>query len=605
MNKPSDAQQKAITHLSGPAQIIAGPGSGKTFTIIHRILYLIEHYHVRPDKILVITYTKAAANEMKNRLKESKEASGIWLGTFHSVCYNILKKSGRIPANSLIKEGDKRKLLQIVSGNQGLAAKCNYEAITLLENMISYIKNVPDHSLTKQMQSDSSFSVEEVIAVKEEYDRQLREQGMIDFDDMISECLKLLTERRDILEQYREMFTYILVDEFQDINTLQYQILKLLAHPINNLFIVGDDDQAIYGFRGSTPGIMKQFMDDFPNGHQIMLTENYRSGQEIISLADQMISRNKERFHKQFHPVRRGGRIVTSCFDTRKEEERQLLLELSAQDAESLCHTALLLRTNMEAVQYAELLRNAGIAINELKKSTEDIFHSFIMEDISAFLSYIYFGNQRSDLICFMNKPNRFFSRMALPVERVMPAHMETYYKNNPSMCMEVKKFFAQLQIAGRLRPPLAISFFRKTLRYDQYLQEKAKDISVFKRWQRNLEAIQKSFENYEIGKRPEEFIELQTEKAAAAVSIPEKQEGVSILTMHGAKGLEFTRVYLPDLNEGIIPSRNTQTPQELEEERRLLYVAITRAQNELFIYYTKERGRKLSRYLDDIILPP
>ncbi len=600
MKKPSKAQKKAINHLSGPAQIIAGPGSGKTFTIIQRILYLIQYYHVRPDKILVITYTKAAANEMKERLEHANAPSGVCFGTFHSICYYILKKSACIGENSLIKEVEKRKLLQIILGNQGLATKSNYESVSLLLNMISYTKNVPDYCLSKDLQSNSLFSAEEILAVKEEYNRHLREQKMIDFDDMITECLNLLSANREILNFYREMFHYIMADEFQDINMPQYQILKLLAYPKNNLFVVGDDDQAIYGFRGASPDIMKRFTDDFPDGKQIMLTENYRSGQKIVSLAGSVISGNKERFIKQFYPIREGGNVVVSCFDTRKDEELQIIRELSKLDNEILCNTALLLRTNMEVIQYTELLKDAGISIKETVGSKTDIFHSFIMKDITAFLSYLYFGNKRSDLIYFMNKPNRFFTRMALPYEQVLPEQMEKYYRKNPQMTAEVKKFFAHLKIASNLKPVLAVAFFRKTLGYDRYLQEKAGDLNEFKQLQKHTDSIQQCFASYSVGMDLKEFIYLQAEKAEEQMNYTENCDGVRVLTMHSSKGLEFVRVYLPDVNDGVIPSRNIQTPKELEEERRLLYVAMTRARDDLFIYYTKERGRKISRYLEN-----
>lgn len=595
MRAPSKAQKQAITHLRGPALVCAGPGSGKTFTIIQRILYLIEQYHVNPDKILVITYTRAAAREMEERFEECSHCQNVHFGTFHSICFHILKQSGIVSTDSLIKENDKRKLLGIILENQGLSEKNSYDNVTLLQNAISRLKNT-------STVNDAGFSKDEVLAVKKEYDAFLRGQGLIDFDDMVTECLQLFIKRPDICRKYQQMFSHLLVDEFQDINQIQYQVLKLLALPENNLFAVGDDDQAIYGFRGASPNIMKQFLKDFPGIGQMMLTENFRSGRQIVELAQKVITRNEERFDKKFQAVKSGGNVSFSCFDTRKEEECRLIKELSFLKKDNLYHTAIVLRTNREVMQYTQLLENAGIEVKGKAFSKEDIFHSFIMEDMEAFLSYLYYGQKRCDLLRFMNKPNRFFSREALPDERVVPCVMERYYTKNPEMLSETKRFFSLLKIAEKLSPYLAITFFRKNLRYDDYLCSKAGNTIEFQRLSGQAAQIQKCFEEYKIGMSLSEFKGIQQEKAEAAAQSFQDKQGVSVITMHGVKGLEFERVYLPDINEGIIPSRDIQTKKAHEEERRLLYVAITRAQNDLHIYYTKERSRKPSRYLEGLI---
>ncbi len=600
MREPSKIQRQAITHNRGPALVCAGPGSGKTFTVIQRILYLINHYHVQSDKILVITYTKAAAKEMKERFEAESTYTGVYFGTFHSICYNILKQSGKAAENSLISEGDKRKLLHIILNNLGMASKSGYEFLTVLQNRISKMKNI-----TECIRESPEFSYEEIRNIKEEYDRYLREQKLLDFDDMIVECLKLLNENEVVRRKYQQMFQYILVDEFQDINQFQYDVVKLLAAPENNIFAVGDDDQTIYGFRGAYPDIMQQFVTDFPEGIQIMLTENYRSKGEIIRLAEKMISQNQNRFIKEFHPIKNGGKIILSCFETRKEEELRMIKELSLSGLEELYHTAVLVRTNREGIQYKELFKAEGIPVQGKNVSQEDIFHSFIMEDIAAFLSYLFCGKKRCDFIRFMNKPNRFLARAALPHEEVRQEDMEQYYVRNQEMGQVVRLFFHQLGIAEKLAPVMAITFFRKTLGYDSYLQHGAKDYREFERLCRQADQIQKSFTTYKAGMPVGNFIKLLKEKSNSGPPEETEEKGLHILTMHSAKGLEFDRVYLPDVNEGIIPGREIKTEKEHEEERRLLYVAITRAKNDLYLYYTKERNRKISRYLEGIIPHP
>lgn len=623
---PGKAQEQAIKHLSGPAQVIAGPGSGKTFTIIQRILYLITHHRIPPEKILVVTYTKAAANEMKERYldaihsKRSSDCHGIiWdnvnFGTFHSVCYNILRRSGGLKAASLIKENDKRKLFSVLAANRGLDCACDYDSITRLQNIISRMKNTgPDDSedfahenVTKDnnIEANMEFSYEDIVSIGFEYDKYLREQGFLDFDDMITRCLTLLTSNRMVCHKYQQIFQYILVDEFQDINFLQYRILKLLAAPENNLLVVGDDDQSIYGFRGASPGMMKRFVEEYQSCKQIFLTDNYRCKEQIVNLAGKMISRNVHRFEKEFHALQKGGVITSLCFDTRKEEEMQLLSNLSSFSADSLESTAIIVRTNLEVTQYSELLRQDGIFVKGEKIKDSDLFHGFIMEDIISFLAYLYEGNKRSDFIKFMNKPNRFISRTALISEKVTENTLKPYYAQNSAMLSQLHLLFGRLKIAAGLSPNLAVSFFRKTLGYDAYLYQKAADYKTGRRWIAQADKIQTFFTQYKqfkTGISVKSFVEQLCMAQAEGRTQIEKVKGVSVLTMHGAKGLEFNRVFLPDVNEGIIPGKECQSPTALEEERRLLYVAITRARDELFIYYTKERARKLSRFLEGLI---
>ncbi len=642
LKTPSNTQRQAIEHLSGPAQVIAGPGSGKTYTIIQRILYLIKHHHIPPENILVITYTKAAANEMKERYEEAcglniahagkdsivagsdvtsadkttdriymgNAASGsVVFGTFHGVCYHILRRSGSFRCTSLIKETDKRKLLEVLARGRNLSGQCDYDKITRLQNSISRMKNLGNAA----EDISEEFSYEDLIYIKEEYDKYLRDQNLLDFDDMITECLKLLTANPAFRRRYQQTFSYILVDEFQDINFPQYQILKFLAAPTNNLLVVGDDDQSIYGFRGASPGIMKRFMTDFPKGRQIFLTDNYRSGSQIVVLAGKMIAQNKQRYQKEFYPVRTGGKVSALCFDTRKQEEMRLISELSSPEpscgivskTEQLEGTAIILRTNLEVVQYRELLRESGIPVKGKGIRDCDLFHGFVMDDISAFLSYLFEGNKRCDFIKFMNKPNRFISRSALVCEKVGLEQLERYYAQNTEMRSQLRLFFGQLKIAEGLSPHLAISLFRKTLGYEAYIRQKAGDYRTYKRWAAQTGQIQEYFKEYKVDGRAgsvKNFITRLAEKAGEGTARTVDESGVSVLTMHGSKGLEFERVFLPDVNDGIIPGKECQTVEALEEERRLLYVAMTRAKDELFLYYTKERGRKLSRFLTGLI---
>lgn len=610
MKQPSKIQLQAIKHLSGPALIVAGPGSGKTFTIIQRILYLINHHHISPNEILVITFTKAAALEMKERYETVKDSSingNVNFGTFHSVCYHILQQSGHFKTDSLIKETDKRKIIQIILSNHGYEEKCNHEVI---DNVLSEISRRKNQTKVFDCNSQSTsinrtiFTNEEVELFGREYQSQLAEKGKLDFDDMIGECLKLLNHYPEILEKYRKIFSYILVDEFQDINLPQYEVIKLLAGEKANIFAVGDDDQSIYGFRGTTPGIMQRFLTGYPNCNKIMLTENYRSGDTIVALAEKIISRNSNRIEKKFIPINIGGKILYKCLDTRKEEEMELTDKVKRLPLPILKNSAVILRTNREVCIYKELLRKAGIPLQEVKASGDDIFHSFMLEDITAYLSFLYEGRKRCDFIKFMNKPERYFTRLSLLGEIVNEEMMCAYYARNPAMIKEVKQFFGQLSIAGALSPYMAVSFFRKTMGYDRYIKEKAGNYQEFQRFIRQLDEIQNLLKDFKGKLHAEEFFKEQEEQKGKSDSQRCHTKGISVITMHSAKGLEFSHVFLPDINEGIIPGKNCMEKEDLEEERRLLYVAITRAKEHLYIYCTKERNRKPSSFLQGIILP-
>lgn len=606
MRTPSKIQKEAIQHFLGPAQVVAGPGSGKTYVIIQRILYLLDHCQISPDKILVITYTKAAAQEMQRRFEAECKGTqnlGVNFGTLHGVCYRILMDAGFCKKDSLITETRKRELFKVLLGNMGLAECAGYDMITALLHEVSRMKNLdPNAEMSFSEGSPPGLKEEQMKALMRGYQRYLEEQGWIDFDDMIIKCLKLFMEQPALQTRYQQRFTHILADEFQDINAPQYELLKLLAMPQNNLFVVGDDDQAIYGFRGASPGIMRRFAQDYGSCRQILMTENYRSGREIVKVAEEVITKNQERFSKSFFPIRDGGSIWLSCFDTRREEAESMLRLLRGMTDEEKNSTAIILRTNLEAAHYRELLKRECIAVKGRKIEPGRDGLSFITEDISAFLSYLYHGQKRRDLLCFLNKPMRYFSREAIAFEGDLREQALNYYRNNPEMKRRVEDFFDKLRLASKMHPSIAVRFFFHVLGYQKYLKQKSGSPEEEERYERRVADAALALKEG----LPDENAASFLEHAFSRENQDKKEPyGVEVITMHGAKGLEFDQVFLPDLNEGVIPGKRICNRQQLEEERRLLYVAITRARNKLYLAYTKERGRKRSRYLEGISFPP
>lgn len=607
MHKASKMQSSAIHHGNGPAIVIAGPGSGKTFTIIQRILYLIQSLKVSPEKILTITFTKAAAMEMQQRyLKELSDNpryqqinQSVCFGTFHSICYFIIKESGLMNNYSLIKELDKRKIIEMLLQNQNIEEAHDYDAVTRVLEAISRKKNllktVPPLNMTAGQFCKTEY----------DYEDMLKQQKLLDFDDMILKCLSILKKNSEFCRKWQKMFEYILIDEFQDINEPQYQVIKLLSAPSRNLFAVGDDDQAIYGFRGAAPEIMLRFQRDFPGTEQYLLTENYRSGNCIVDFADKMIRRSNNRFSKMIYPVKRGGQIHICFKESRREEELQLLSDLNGISREEQKRSAVIVRTNLEVFQYTALLKRHHISVKQTKTKENDIFHHYIMEDTCAFLRFCKEGYHRSDFIKIMNKPNMYLSRMALTGEIVTGENLAGYYRYNTEMANKIKRLFDNFRTAAGLSPALAVRYFRKIIGYDDYLRSRTENENEQEHLLKIADDIQEHFKKMKPCEKTDEFLKRSkamdnSDNNKMKTEIP----GISVITMHAAKGLEFHSVFLPDLNEGIIPGKNVKTPEETEEERRLLYVAITRAEDSLYLYYTRERNRRLTRFLEGIIPP-
>lgn len=595
---PSISQQRAISHTSGPAMVLAGPGSGKTFTIIQRLIYLIEKCKVSPGSILTVTFTRAAAMQMQQRFRKEAGEQETVFGTFHSICYSILRASNTFQGYSLIGETQKRKIAEVLLLNRKSEAEVDHEVISEMIDSISRRKN-----MVKE-ENSSILNNEEFEDYFTEYQEMLKEQKLLDFDDMIGLCHRLLTENKTLCDQWQKRFTYLLVDEFQDINEMQYRVIKLLARPENNLFVVGDDDQSIYGFRGAAPGIMKQFTEDFPGAEIIYLQENYRSGNEIVEFAGQVIARNTIRFAKTPMAVHKGGRCVPGFCETRKQEEDKLLCDLRREGEGRWQECAVILRTNSEVFQYVSLLKKANIPVRERKQDNTDAFRSFIRQDLQAFLRFCREGRARSDFLKIMNKPNLYLTRQALTEEIVTEEGVSLYYRNHRQMLSEIHRLFQDFDRALELSPSLAIKYFGSVMGYESYLREKAANPEMFCQWKEQLTFFQNLFREMKPDEKTEEFL-MRKEKEQGKNQEMTMTDGVSVITMHMAKGLEYDHVFLPDLNEGVIPGRNSQTPESIEEERRLLYVAITRARERLYLYYTGERNRRLSRFLTGIIDPP
>lgn len=628
LKQVNSAQALAIEHAFGPVQVLAGPGSGKTLTTIRRIRHLICHHGISPDKILVITFTKAAAAEMEQRfLSLTKGAyKEVVFGTFHSVYFQILKQSEYMTGKlSLASPSDKIRYLTHILKMQGVH-EADRESMELLLEKISKLKNrqpnkndrnasdnkkntlgnrkaIPNNRKAdvkyERIETEHKEYVEikggenpieiNTVLVYTEYCQLMREENKLDFDDMILLCDKLLEENKAALAFWQQRFSHILVDEFQDIGNLQYRVVKRLAQPENNLFVVGDDDQSIYGFRGAGPHIMKQFLEDYPEAIQITLDTNYRSTENIVNAASFLISDNKSRLVKKLKAAgEKGEKVSILSFSTREEEYNHLIISLKELSAKELSHTAVIFRSNAQAAALAKVLSKEKIPFY-IKSHMKNIFEQEPAKDI---LAYLRFANdcchgkegqgERKDLVRIMNKPCRYIHRRALTEEHVSKKMLLDYYNENSCMKEIINHFFTNLEKTASLSPYPAINYIRKIIGYDKCMPKAAE----------TLDEIQQTAKGY---KRLEDWLCYITEYSENTtrinskngnISKSESETAVKLITMHASKGLQYSTVFLPDISQSVIPGRKAVTQELIEEERRLLYVAMTRAEHKLLILY-------------------
>ena len=596
-------------HNQGPMMLLAGPGSGKTTTMTKRVVSLLENYHVNPANILVVTFTKAAAREMKERFEKLCMDSGITqnykqvtFGTFHGVFYGILRHAYRLTGKNIISEEQRFDMLRELAYRQRIEIEDEKEFFEGLVQEISEMKNsrIPlEHYYSKNC-PDEVFR-----KIYTSYVTICRQSRLLDFDDMLLYCYDLLTQRPDILAGWQKKFQYILVDEFQDINKLQYDIVKMLAAPENNLFIVGDDDQSIYAFRGAKPEIMMNFPKDFPSVQTELLPVNYRSTGEIVEAAGKVIAWNKRRFQKKIHTDNeKGTPPLVKAFQNGKEEELYLK-DCIVKAHEQGCpyeEMAVLYRTNSGARFLVETLMEYQIPF-QMRDVLPNLYDHWIAKNLISYMKLASGDRSRKEFLQVMNRPNRYISREVLDEPQVSFESLRWHYEEKEWMLDRIDKFEEDLNLLKNMTPYAAINYIRHGIGYEEYLRTYA----LFRKLKIEdmheiLDELADSAKGYQTFGEWFIHIAKYTDKLKeqARTKISEKK-GVVISTFHSIKGLEFNQVFLMDVNEGTIPYRKAVTESNIEEERRLFYVGMTRARKELNLFYIKERHEKCmmpSRFL-------
>lgn len=620
-------QEEAIRHADGPAMVLAGPGSGKTFVTVHRIRRLITSQGVDPAHILVITFTKAAAMEMQERFFRlmGKENVPVQFGTFHAVFYHILKQSAQYRKYTIITETEKRRLVRDIIHNHKRFVYLQEEDIEELITAISRFKIREAEGKLPETENNASggqasgtsergwqdympefqkLEQADFQFLYKEYQGWLAEISKFDFDDLMTSCLRLLREDAEILAQWRSRFRHILVDEFQDISPVQYEIVRLLAAPENNLFVVGDDDQSIYGFRGASPDSMKRFLADFVQAKQILLDVNFRCHRDIVQAAAKVVAENESRIPKDIVSAHGEGEGLRLCRVESEDGLRKAVVEMLEEEhrAGTLAQCAMICRTNLECGFWAQALHEAGIPY-AMRERPKNRFSHFVIQDICAYLALGQGDHARRHFLRVMNRPVRYMKRDSLPETKVEREALIRYYAGTPLIQARVKKFYRDVDNLAGKRVHLQIHYIRKVIGYESFLREKYGSEKA-----EELIRIGEEFETFSRKFSSVRDMKTYMEHYAEVIKEPERNgEGLQLMTMHASKGLEFPTVCVPECNEGKIPSDKSKTPAEIEEERRMFYVAMTRAKNKLcLVYHEGKTGKDApSRFLKPLLYSP
>ena len=614
--KLNRGQDEAIKHGNVPCMVLAPPGSGKTLIVTERTRYLIEESGVRPDQILVITFTRYAAREMKERFERLTAGKNypVTFGTFHSIFYGILKCAYGIGANNLMSEKESSVLLQEVLDQTNIESTPEVEdeeelvrellrEVGMVKNGLYHLKDFHSKYLTQ----------DEFAEVFRSYEHQKKELKKFDFDDMLVQCYALFRKKPEILQGWQKRFQYILIDEFQDINRVQYEVIRMLAAPRYNLFVVGDDDQSIYGFRGAKPELMLYMKQEFPSLRTISLTVNYRSTEFITGAAARVILHNDTRFYKRVQSFRgRGQNVhVQEVLDEQEEaqyvtEEIQKKLDQGIKPGE----IAVLFRAAVQARMISEILSEHRIPF-EMRDYVTNFYRHFIVKDMMAYLQLAAGKRDRSLFLTICNRPLRYLARNSMENRQVNFEDLRKFYCDKDWMLDIIDQFDVDVRMMKNMAPYAAIQYIRKKIGYDDFLKEYAEKHQIS--WKQlmdvmaELEERSKNFKSYDeweihIAKYTQE---LEEQQAKARKIKGERENKVQLMTIHSAKGLEFEDVFVIHANEGEIPHQKAEKKDEIEEERRLFYVALTRAKNNLCIsYITQKNGNSIkpSRFVEELL---
>ncbi len=651
----NEAQCQAIAHFTGPCLTLAGPGSGKTTVIVERICRLLER-GVPAKNILVLTFTRAAAVEMRERFLKrieeqmapaseedmaaelvyrktsgmAREASDrtlsaarqVLFGTFHSAFFQILRYSGGYDASSVLRGEEKYAFLEEVSRGVGIY----HDREGWYQEVLKEISDVKGNAMEPEEFQPLSCTSKEFTVLYRGYQDLLQRRKKLDFDDMLLRCLHLFEERPDILEIWQERCQFIMIDEYQDSSRIQCRLAQMLAAPQNNIMVVGDDDQSIYGFRGAAPERMRDFLETYPESKQYLLNINYRCPETVVKAAGSLIGENQNRLPKEIRAAKiaEDPTITWEEHPTLLEENEAVIARIQSYHAAGIPYEdmAVLYRINRNPAQLLRLMESRGIPV-QVKGTTGGPFHHGICQDFCAYLAAANGSTRRADWLRVISHPERYFSRSALGQEPVTLDKLFDYYSDDRRRIDTLDHLSYDMTLLRKAPPYAGLSHLRRFMGYDDYLAEN--DKSGEGRLQEIAEQLQETADGCRTGQEWLAYVERMRQGDSPRQDtghqhsrlnggdIGKKEDrdgpmaeepGVHFMTMHGSKGLEFPVVFIVDANEGMTPYKRADSPEGIEEERRLFYVAMTRTKEHLHISWTKERFHRpqsRSRFVDEV----
>ena len=605
--KLNTAQQEAVRHETGPMLVLAGPGSGKTTVLLCRISRLLERGLAKPQEILALTFSKAAAEEMKSRFEKLNGSSRVSFGTFHSIFFRILRSRYGWNVEQIFQEDERRTILRNIIEAEKWDIPDLEEYISQFFSQLSLMNSELEQP---NRFTPTGMPVEEFRKLYRAYEGYKERHEKLDFDDMLTQCYQLLCEDAAVRDYWQRKYKFILVDEFQDVNQAQFACLQILAERHQNLFVVGDDDQSIYAFRGARPDFLLHFPTLYPTAKKVTLNTNYRSTERIVNLAERVIGNNEVRFVKNMKGIGADGDKVTFFLaeDAAKEaahigEKIGRLLD----EGVLLTEIAVIYRTNLQGGAFARELYKRGIPY-DLRDNSGNVYEHWVAKDLLAYL--LLAENEESDsaLRRILNKPKRYIGKDLLAEAETMPYTLLRSFFVCPSLKGWQEENLENLRIdlnQIRKRTPYdALKYIRKVIGYDEYLEE----FAAYRRTSAQVlqeiadEIMETAKDCADARGFREQLERLSLQMKEQSRKKGQKRNGVALMTMHGAKGLEFRAVFLPSLVEGIVP--HEKGLDTVAEERRLFYVAMTRASEKLClsaIQQRYEKKRKPSRFLAEM----
>ena len=611
LDKLNERQKEAVLATEGPVLVLAGAGSGKTTVLVNRIAYMISEKHIRPWNILAITFTNKAAREMKDRIERllGDTAKDMWIGTFHSVCVRILRSCIDLLGYSrdfvIYDTADTKTVMKECLRELDIDEK-SFPVRNVL-SIISNAKNDLMDAATFENVYKSDYRMSIIAKIYYRYQTKLRKNNAVDFDDIILNTVKILSENPDVLSKYQDKFQYILVDEYQDTNNSQYLLINLLAQANRNLCVVGDDDQSIYKFRGANIGNILNFEDDYSDVQKITLDQNYRSTQNILDAANSVISNNKGRMGKSLWTSNGDGNKVfvytgTNEYDEARYIARQIKKHFDEQGSFSDC--AILYRTNAQSRVIEEMLMRESVPYKVL--SGLRFYDRKEIKDIIAYLRVVYNPNDDVSLARIINEPKRKIGNATLEKARNIAREKETSlydvishaddYHEFKTAIKKLLSFSEIIQSLIKLKDTVTIEDLTGRILNDTgympalVMEDTTESKTRIENLGEFISVITEFEKNEETGNTLGEFLE-NISLVSDIDGYDENEDSAVLMTIHSAKGLEFPIVFLSGLEEGLFPGmRSMESDDDIEEERRLCYVAITRAKEQLYITKTISR---------------